>query len=75
MESALESIRLKTINGYRLMAYFMFAAAVVFMCFGIYEIIEALSSGTWFLALFMPGLAVVFAAVGMGSLRLVRSKA
>jgi hypothetical protein len=71
MESALKMIRQNTINGYKLVTYFVFAAALVLGCFGAFEIFTA---GSWFLALFMLGMAVVFVAIGVASLTLVRSK-
>jgi hypothetical protein len=74
MEIALETIRQKTLNSGRLVAYFLFAAAFVFNCVGVYEIIEALSTGTWVMALFLPGIGVVFIAAGIGYLRLAKSK-
>ena len=74
MESALEMVRQKTITGYKLMAYFMFAAGFVFLCFGVYECIRALSTGTWVMALFLPGISFVFIVVGIGALRIVRGK-
>jgi hypothetical protein len=69
MESALEMLRQKTVTGYKLMAYFLFAAGFVFVCLGAYEFIMALSSGRWVMALFLLGISFVFIVVGIGALR------
>ena len=71
MEAAFEIIRQKSVKSGRISAYFLLAAGFLFGCFGIYEITEALSTGRWVMALFLPGISVVFIAIGIAMLRLL----
>jgi hypothetical protein len=74
MEATLETIRQKTVASNRLAAYFVLVLGCVFACFGIYETVEAFSTGGWAMALFLPGLAVVFIVSGTTMLRMLKRK-
>jgi hypothetical protein len=73
LESAIAAIHQKTLNGYRLLAYLCFAAAALFISLGIYEIVRAQATGRWAMAVFVPIFGLVFIAIGIGALRLVKS--
>jgi inner membrane protein involved in colicin E2 resistance len=75
MEAALETIRQKTVVGYRLTAYFLLAAGLVFGCLALFEVVKAISTGrVWAMTFAIPGLALVFIVAGIALLRMIKSK-
>jgi hypothetical protein len=75
MEAALETIRQKTVVGYRLTAYFLLAAGFVFAGLGLYEVMKAVSTGrVWTMTFLIPGIAVIFIVSGIALLRMLKSK-
>jgi uncharacterized membrane protein YpjA len=74
MEKALASLHQRSVNAQKFLAYFLFVVGIGFAIFGTHDIVEAIATGRWGFAFFLPAMAVIFIVMGVVALNLSKKR-